>query len=403
MDNQNSNQKSNPPFEGGVKDKKSAIAGKHGLAYSTARHLARLGMQKVIKQSPEMKKYTKEDFSDLEEAKATPCGRCGTTHVPPSQGGTCPALKNEEEIVELSKSTLASYAMKAADQARNKKDAAIGHVRKFKGLTSSGEIEKSTKADQRISGVKSAISRLAKEDVEHVDELSNELLQRYKKEAGKQVDDPSTSSSMKYKRGKGHLLATVKQMKSGKPMPPIQKEETTMKTFQTLRSEIQEKTLTAAEMKKREEVAKAIERENPNMPMGKKMAIATATAKKVAEQAESIEETHYCAKHVYSDLFGEGLVVEGEHADPAEDGSIEWYNVKFDHGVEKVFTEDVKIMFAEYHMNHKRKKKKMMEQDVEEKALHPNQQVLDVHEPEKDKLTSKDFEMLRKIKKNRTK
>jgi hypothetical protein len=31
--------------------------------------------------------------------------------------------------------------------------------------------------------------------------------------------------------------------------------------------------------------------------------------------------------------------------------------------------------------------------------LHPNQQKLDVHEPEKDKLTSKDFEMLRKGKK----
>jgi hypothetical protein len=44
-----------------------------------------------------------------------------------------------------------------------------------------------------------------------------------------------------------------------------------------------EKKLTPAEMKKREEVAKAIERENPDMPMGKKMAIATATAKKVAE------------------------------------------------------------------------------------------------------------------------
>jgi hypothetical protein len=34
---------------------------------------------------------------DLEEAKATPCGRCGTTHVPPSQGGTCPALKKKNE------------------------------------------------------------------------------------------------------------------------------------------------------------------------------------------------------------------------------------------------------------------------------------------------------------------
>jgi hypothetical protein len=52
-----------------------------------------------------------------------------------------------------------------------------------------------------------------------------------------------------------------------------------MKSFDELR----EKTLTPAELKKREEVAKAIKRENPNMPMAKKMAIATATAKKVAE------------------------------------------------------------------------------------------------------------------------
>lgn len=31
----------------------------------------------------------------IQEAKATYCGRCGTTHVPPSKGGTCPALKEE--------------------------------------------------------------------------------------------------------------------------------------------------------------------------------------------------------------------------------------------------------------------------------------------------------------------
>jgi hypothetical protein len=36
---------------------------------------------------------------------------------------------------------------------------------------------------------------------------------------------------------------------------------------------------------------------------------------------------------------------------------------------------------------------------MDEKALHPNQQKLDVHEPEKDKLTAKDFEMLRAGKK----
>lgn len=51
-----------------------------------------------------------------------------------------------------------------------------------------------------------------------------------------------------------------------------------------------EKKLTDAELKKREEIAQAIERENPGMDMGKKMAIATAQAKKVAEEVEQIDE-----------------------------------------------------------------------------------------------------------------
>jgi hypothetical protein len=50
--------------------------------------------------------------------------------------------------------------------------------------------------------------------------------------------------------------------------------------------DMNEKTLTPAEKKKREEIAKAMERDNPNMPMDKKMAIATAQAKKVAEDVE---------------------------------------------------------------------------------------------------------------------
>ena len=53
---------------------------------------------------------------------------------------------------------------------------------------------------------------------------------------------------------------------------------------------ILEKTLTPAELKKREEIAKAIGRGNPKMPMPQKMAIATAQAKKVAEEVEAIDE-----------------------------------------------------------------------------------------------------------------
>jgi hypothetical protein len=56
---------------------------------------------------------------------------------------------------------------------------------------------------------------------------------------------------------------------------------------------IEEKTLTPAEMKKREEIAKAIAKKNPEMPMPKKMAIATAMAKKVAEEIEQINELNW--------------------------------------------------------------------------------------------------------------
>lgn len=48
--------------------------------------------------------------------------------------------------------------------------------------------------------------------------------------------------------------------------------------------QLREKKLTPAELKKREEIAKAIEKDDPDMPMDKKMAIATATAKRVAER-----------------------------------------------------------------------------------------------------------------------
>jgi hypothetical protein len=58
------------------------------------------------------------------------------------------------------------------------------------------------------------------------------------------------------------------------------------KYYKALHEDLNEKKLTPAEMKKREDVAQAIERENPNMPMDKKMAIATATAKRVAEENE---------------------------------------------------------------------------------------------------------------------
>lgn len=53
---------------------------------------------------------------------------------------------------------------------------------------------------------------------------------------------------------------------------------------------MEEKTLTPAEVRKRDKIAKAIKKDDPNMPMDKKMAIATATAKRVAEESEQLDE-----------------------------------------------------------------------------------------------------------------
>jgi len=52
--------------------------------------------------------------------------------------------------------------------------------------------------------------------------------------------------------------------------------------YEDMDLDLAERKLTDAEEDKREDVAKAIEKENPKMPMGKKMAIATAQAKKSA-------------------------------------------------------------------------------------------------------------------------
>ena len=91
---------------------------------------------------------------------------------------------------------------------------------------------------------------------------------------------------MKRKRGEKMRKAGAK----GAPKPSdfdraatTAKEDRTMKSF---KEHISEKKLTPAELKKREEIAQAIKRDNPKMPMDKKMAIATATAKRVAEETE---------------------------------------------------------------------------------------------------------------------
>lgn len=74
--------------------------------------------------------------------------------------------------------------------------------------------------------------------------------------------------------------------------------------------------------------------------------------------------THQCAVHVKHEQFGEGKTIFSQHAEPTENGSIEWYDVMFEHGIEKqVKTSDLEIVISEAHMNHKKKMKEEVELD----------------------------------------
>ena len=71
-----------------------------------------------------------------------------------------------------------------------------------------------------------------------------------------------------------------------------------------------------------------------------------------------LENPHNCATHVYSEQWGEGAPVKTMHADPDEAGNIAWYDVMFEHGIEKrVPIEELKVMKSEMH-NHTKKEKK---------------------------------------------
>lgn len=74
----------------------------------------------------------------------------------------------------------------------------------------------------------------------------------------------------------------------------------------------------------------------------------------VADQAV---DKHNCATHVYHEQWGEGQTIRTMHAEPDEHGFVEWYDVMFDHGIEKeVPVAEMKVTSEMSHGNHKKKK-----------------------------------------------
>ena len=79
----------------------------------------------------------------------------------------------------------------------------------------------------------------------------------------------------------------------------------------------------------------------------------------VEKKTEDVEEKkHDCATHVEHVKFGKGECIAEEHADPDENGHVSWYTVMFEHGTEKVDTDNVKILQSSHHKHSMKKKDK---------------------------------------------
>ena len=68
---------------------------------------------------------------------------------------------------------------------------------------------------------------------------------------------------------------------------------------------------------------------------------------------------HLCAKQVTHESWGEGETVYSMHAEPDEEGNIEWYDVMFEHGIEKqVPITELKVLTQSSHNSHYKMKGK---------------------------------------------
>jgi hypothetical protein len=92
----------------------------------------------------------------------------------------------------------------------------------------------------------------------------------------------------------------------------------------------------------------------------KRKAISKAMKKEGLEDSPNpANSQHLCAKNVVHEEWGEGQPVHGMHAIPNSDGDIAWYDVMFEHGIEKgVSINELKVRAAESHHDHGGKKSK---------------------------------------------
>ena len=164
---------------------------------------------------------------------------------------------------------------------------------------------------------------------------------RYTDEFGKE-DDKFTRSSDKKQNFKRGLMTTTARKKV--------KEESLDEKGKGLYYNINKKRKEGRPMRKKGE---------KGAPTKADFDSAARTAKEERELCHS--KDHDCATVVEHIVWGFGKPLYESHAIPTDDGYVAWYDVEFEHGIEReVPTEDLKIYTTEKHLEAKGKDKKKM-------------------------------------------
>jgi hypothetical protein len=191
---------------------------------------------------------------------------------------------------------------------------------------------------------------LKKEEAEQIDELSKETKASYMKKAAAEIDKH-------YDKSKTDARSAYKYYGRKNTMKKIANEEVEL-------LEGKMKALVTKHMEAGHDYNAALNKAKKDLEKMKKedvdltpeeIAMIEAKMAGVADDALPGNE-HMCATKVFHKEWKEGTPVPTMHADPDDQGLIEWYDVMFDHGIERVMTEDMEILDEMMH-SHKKKMK----------------------------------------------
>ena len=195
---------------------------------------------------------------------------------------------SEEQLDELSKGTLASYTRKAVRHMNSASSVKPRHLTPA-GNIKKGSDEKVKKLNRRINnrdkGINKAVSRLAKEEVEQIDELKKSTVSSYiRKKFGKMSDEPDSKNQYGYAKKDAKGIRDAGLRMSG--VKATQKEEVELDEAKTQSKKEKDKVVGA--------VTKAMRQSYANVMQGRnERAAARMNAKiknNMKEEAEQIDE-----------------------------------------------------------------------------------------------------------------